>query len=187
MRDELKTLISQVDELDVWHLQQTVHLCQSINTSHWQYTHAPYADGDMENHEYIEALADQNFRTAADVHYIWQLGLWRLQAIFEGLIEQDFLRDSGIRGLRRKLDRLLKLGFTISADERRELDEWASLRNALSHRPVYATDLSQQVYLDDLNELVALYSKLILRWRADRPASMVLPADQTTSDEEHGC
>lgn len=168
LRAELKEMIGQVDELDIWHFQETLDLCDSLNTSHWQHTHAPFADGDMEDHEYIEALADRNVRTAGDVHYVWQLGLWRLQAIFEGLIDQDLLRDPTIRGLRRKLNRLVDLGFGVSPDERRELDSWAALRNALSHRPVYVTSLTQQVYRDDLIELVALYSGLIERWRNEK-------------------
>ena len=168
MRADLKEMVAQVDELDVWHFQETVHLCENLNTSHWQHTHAPFADGDMENQEYIESLSDQNFRTAGDVHYIWQLGLWRLQAIFEGLIDQDLLRDSRTRGLRRKLDRLVDLGFSLSPDELRELHDWAVLRNALSHRPVYATSLTQHVYRDDLAELAALYTDLIVRWRGER-------------------
>ena len=110
MRADLKEMVIQVDELDVWHLRETIQLCESLNTSHWQHTHAPFADLDMENHEYVEALSDQNFRTAGDVHYIWQLGLWRLQAIFEGLIDQHLLRDSRTHGLRRKLKRLADLG-----------------------------------------------------------------------------
>jgi hypothetical protein len=190
VREDLKEMITQVDELDVWHFQETLNLCDSLNTSHWQHTHAAYAGGDMEDHEYIEALADQNVRTAGDVHYIWQLGVWRLQAIFEGLIDQDLLRDSNIRGHRRKLNRLTELGFSISPEERRELDNWAGLRNALSHRPVYATSLSQQVYRDDLAELANLYTKLIERWRGERdritaPIQTILTAVDTS--EQEGC
>ena len=185
MRADLKEMVIQVDELDVWHLRETIQLCESLNTSHWQHTHAPFADLDMENHEYVEALSDQNFRTAGDVHYIWQLGLWRLQAIFEGLIDQHLLRDSRTHGLRRKLKRLADLGFTLSPNERRELHEWADLRNALSHRPVYAASITQQVYRDDLAELADLYAGLIERWRGERAA--MTPAQGTPErDQEYG-
>ena len=168
MRAELKELINQIDELDTWHFKQTIELCQSLNDSHWQHTHAPFVGGDVSNQDYIEALADQNFQTASEVHYIWQLGLWRLQAIFEGLIEQNFLGNSKAYGLRRKLKRLVDRGFTLSADEATELLEWANLRNALSHRPVTATSVSQQLDRSDLEAVAALYSGIVQRWRRQR-------------------
>ena len=155
MRRELRTLINHTELIDEYELNSTVELCHGVVQSHWRATHERFDLGDEENHEYNEALSDQNFRTASEIQCVWQLGLWRLIALFEGLMSQWF-PDLATRGLTQKLN-YLRTNYGIPTDlERRMLTEWLSLRNAFSHRPARAPSLDHQLIRKDLEELANL-------------------------------
>lgn len=67
--------------------------------------------------------------------FLWEFAIWRLQGIFEGILNQEFIKTSKLRGLKSKLDYINSLGFKINKTDYDEILEWAKLRNALSHFP----------------------------------------------------
>ncbi|HET7427212.1 MAG TPA: hypothetical protein VFJ50_09230 [Gemmatimonadales bacterium] len=166
MRSELRSLLDNPHVFTDYDLERTVELCRSLALSHWQHTHEPYRDVDLSNQDMIEVLADQNFRTAYDVGFVWQFGLWRLQAVFEALIDQDFLKNVSSQGVWNKLRAMKRAGFDVLDSEEAELRSWTKLRNALSHRPVEPIFLTQQLDADDLREFADLLLGILHRWRA---------------------
>jgi len=101
-----------------------------------------------------ESLSDQNFKTVYEVQYIWQMGLWRLLALFEGIVSQS-LPDLARKGIQAKLD-ALKERQLIRADEDQQLRDWIRLRNVLSRQPVEAHSIAHQLELGDLQELAGV-------------------------------
>lgn len=85
-----------------------------------------------------DILDDEAYYTAVDADYVWHFALWRLQAIFEGLIAYTFLDGRSGRsliGLKTKLEAMRAAGFELRDSEFDELLAWGRLRNALSHAP----------------------------------------------------
>jgi len=67
-------------------------------------------------------------------NFLWESCVWRLQGIFEGILDERFLSNHRrYKGLRDRLNELKKAGFEI--DQELKLIEWANLRNELSHNP----------------------------------------------------
>jgi hypothetical protein len=176
MRMELETLRLVAAELHVDDLDRTVVLCRDLALSHWQYTHAPLADLDDTNQEAVEIISDQNFRTGFEVQFIFQFGLWRLQAIFEGLITQDFLNDAKSSGLTSRLKAMAARGYSLSTDENAELMKWAYLRNELSHRPMTPNSVAQSLAGDDLQEFALLLNAILRGWYDIRRQRSDLPS-----------
>jgi hypothetical protein len=94
-----------------------------------------------------------------------------LQGIFEGLMILKYLEDPSLTkkliGLKAKLNRMQKTGFTISPDDYEELLEWGELRNALSHCPP-----ERYGYVDlfeaDIQEYISLIKKVISVWDKEK-------------------
>ncbi len=82
-----------------------------------------------------EVVADLNYYHWIENLFIYQFAFWRLYGIFEGLLRQEFFPEEELPGLRRKLDRIVKLGHKIDKEDYDELLNWTKLRNALSHFP----------------------------------------------------
>lgn len=67
-------------------------------------------------------------------NFLWESCIWRLQGIFEAILDERFLDNSRkYRGLRDRLNELKRLGFTVSQEK--ELLRWSEFRNELSHSP----------------------------------------------------
>ena len=133
MRTELQALLAPAEAASEADFGRIIDLCSCLALSHWQQTHAPFANRPLASRIAMEALADQNFRSVFEVQFVWQFGLWRLQAIFESLIDQRFLSGRKVRGLTKKLQAIAIGGYTMAAADTRELHDWTQLRNALSH------------------------------------------------------
>ncbi len=155
MRPELQEAIKHTEIVDEYELGETVRLCAQAVQSHWRATHERFDDRDEDDHEFNEALSDQNFRTAYEVQFIWQLGLWRLVAQFEGLLSQWF-PDLASRRLSEKLARLRREWGAPSEGAIWQIREWMELRNTLSHRPVRAPTFDHYLSTADLEELLDL-------------------------------
>lgn len=82
-----------------------------------------------------EVASDIEYYTQLEIHFIYHFAIWRLQGIFEGLLSQLFFKNDNITGLKKKLDKIRKLGFKITDNDYEELLDWARLRNSLSHFP----------------------------------------------------
>jgi hypothetical protein len=85
-----------------------------------------------------EVISDMAYYTYIDIQYVWHFCLWRLQAIFEGLITYAFLPakpTKPLMGLKAKLDAMRAAGYSINQQDYDELIAWAKLRNSLSHAP----------------------------------------------------
>jgi hypothetical protein len=94
-------------------------------------------NGDKVTGEEIEneVLDDLAYYTWIDNFFVCQFGLWRLQGIFEGILKQQFFPDENLVGLKRKLDKVRQLKYSIADSDYNEILQWAQLRNALSHFP----------------------------------------------------
>jgi len=116
-----------------------------------------------------EITSDNAHYNWVDCQYLWHFCLWRLQAIFEGIIKYSFLRNVSERlvGLKSKLDKMIELGYSIDKKDYDELLCWANLRNSFSHAP---PEQYRPVPLDesDVNEYKDLVLKLCLKWRNEK-------------------
>ena len=127
---------------------------------------------EMSQEEADEIFDDINYYGRTECVYLWTLCLWRLQALFEGMIEETFLPSKPQRplfGLKAKLDAMKAVGYTISQQYYDELFEWAGLRNALSHFPqktVQPISLNE----DDILEYKKLLEEICRQWRKERAA-----------------
>ena len=85
-----------------------------------------------------EILDDVGYYAYTDTEYVWHFCLWRLQAIFEGIIVNKVLRSEEaehLLGLKAKLDAVRRAGYSLEENDYKELIDWAKLRNVLSHAP----------------------------------------------------
>lgn len=162
MRPELHDLLDRTEELSDHEIDFTVELCSELVQSHWNATHRPFEGVDENNldHETAELLSDQNFRTAYQIQFIWQMGLWRIIALFDGIVSQRFPDLAGKR-LQSRLKALQERRLVSEADSN-ALRDWIRLRNVMSHQPVEGHSLSHQLVLVDLQE-VAMISRRILK------------------------
>ena len=82
-----------------------------------------------------EEISDLAYYSYLRHVFLWEFGIWRLQGIFEGILNQEFIKSKRTFGLKSKLDHIISLGFRIDKSNYDEILEWAKLRNALSHFP----------------------------------------------------
>lgn len=82
MKDELRDLLKREEALSEYEVTFTVHLCSDLVMWHWLSTHRRFEGFDQEtaDHDTIEALSDQNWKTAYEIQFIWQMGLWRISS-----------------------------------------------------------------------------------------------------------
>lgn len=114
-----------------------------------------------------DILDDISYYTHTDIEYVWHFCLWRLQAIFEGIMVYKILRTEEAEqlvGLRSKLEAIRHAGFTLEDADFNELVDWAKLRNILSHAPPeqYRPGPLQEADVIEYKELVERLSQLWL-------------------------
>lgn len=168
MRSELHELLSRREELSEHEIDFTVQLCAELVQSHWAATHRAFEGVDENNldHETVESLSDQNFKTVYEIQFIWQMGLWRIIALFDGIVAQRFPDLPG-KGLQARLTRLESQGVIATADTS-ELRDWIRLRNVMSHRPVEGHSLSHQLELGDLQQVASVARRILIGASAPR-------------------
>jgi len=174
MRSDLRDLLMMKEELSEHEIDFTVLLCAELVESHWSRTHRPFegVDPDTADQETTEALSDQNFKTAYQVGFIRQMGLWRIIALLDGILAQR--RPSSARQpLQKKLKRLVAAGL-VAADDFVEIREWIELRNMFSHSPVEGHAFYQQLEHGDLTELATTARRIL----AGVPSEVAAHADQ---------
>ena len=114
-----------------------------------------------------DILDDIAYSTYLDTQSIWHFALWRLQAVFEGLIVHTFLkrpRGDGLSGLRKKLEAMVEAGFPLAESDRDDLLAWGRVRNALSHAPPEWTQ-SSILTEEDVVEYRDLVVRICRDWR----------------------
>lgn len=164
MRKELLTRRSEVYRLTETDILQSRTLAERLVASHVFKTEHDLRDlrGDPEA---IEIVADVAHYANLEISYVWAFTLWRIQAVFEGILTQSFLPvGTDVRGFTQKLRAVRRAGFELSADEEHELSRWADVRNRLSHRPEWYYHLTE-VWKQDVDEYIGLIQRLLARWK----------------------
>ena len=161
MRTEIRSMIGHTEPISEHEIGFTVEYCKAFATSHWQHTHMPFRGADVEDHETVEALSDTNFRTAFQIQYIFQLGLWRMVAVLDAILGQWFPQFARKR-LQSRLDAVAEMA-EVPAGDLADLKDWIRLRNAFSHSPADAPGLEHQLTRRDLEELAALIRQVLIR------------------------
>ena len=167
MRSALRVLSAGDLGFSEYDVEETLILCRRLVASHWQATHGPLADLPENDQESIEVIADTNVRVFHEVQFVWHYGLLRLQGIFEGLIDQDFLRATEWSlGLKARLRSMKAAGYTLADDDFSALMQWSRLRNALVHRPPTSDSLAR-LEERDVAEFAELIERILQRWRIE--------------------
>ena len=122
----------------------------------------------QENTEMVEDIMDDyTYYNYIDIQYMWHFCLWRLQAIFEGMIVTKFLshKDKKLFGLSSELKAMKEEGYTLDSKHYQQIMEWAKLRNTLSHqppeqyRPIFMKEENIKEYVDLLKSVIEIWEK----------------------------
>lgn len=145
MRDELKHFDWHVYGLQIGDFSATLGLVEEIISSRDDQLQRQISEtvvydekGEKLNNDHDgvnEVLDDLRYYKWIDDFFIYHFGLWRLQGIFEGMLRQEFFPDKELNGLKKKLDTVIGMGYSIDNKDYLEILEWGRLRNALSHFP----------------------------------------------------
>jgi hypothetical protein len=168
MRKELRDLMEADIPFADYDIGETLSLCRGLWASHWEATHRPLPDLPADDHKVTELVADTNFRVFHEVQFIWHYGLLRIHGIFEGLIDQEFLRTREVSsGLGARLRAMKALGYTIPPDDEVALTEWSKLRNVFAHRPPTSSEFWPRLEEEDVVEFAGLTERLVSRWQKE--------------------
>jgi len=137
VREELKNFDWHGYGLGISDLNYTISIVQNVLEERKQLVEERWARLREESPDIADDIMDDvAYYTWVENQYLWTFCLWRLQAIFEGILTKDILQDVGrLPGLRAKLAAVSRAGYSVDTELERELIEWAELRNALSHCP----------------------------------------------------
>lgn len=103
--------------------------------------------------------------------YLWHYAIIRMQGIFEGIIKQISDSSPGasnkkLHGLMNKLDSIGELGYSLDESKKVEIQDWANLRNALSHFPPESFRPGM-VEKEDALEYAALLKEILKGWKIE--------------------
>lgn len=139
MREELKKFDWRIHGLSEGDFEETIRIVKSFIKARKEELKQESERVRKRDPICADDILDDIFYYAwVDMQILWQFCLWRLQAIFEGIVTTKFLAQSDatkLVGLKKKLDRLLISGYLINRKKYDELLEWGRLRNAISHCP----------------------------------------------------
>jgi len=177
MRSELRTHAGDVYRLSLRDVERTLDLADRLVTSHVEKVERGLAVlRNDPSQAAIEIVSDEAHYANLDIAYIWTFALWRLQAVFEGIISQSFLplTPKPLVGLRRKLSALKDAGFSVPIADEDAVSQWAELRNRLSHEPPY---FYHGVWLErgDVEEYARLVVRLVTQWSESKELPVYHP------------
>jgi hypothetical protein len=137
LRQELKDFDWHTYGLGVSDIDYTVSIVRNAQKERDQLVKERWDREREENPGLADDIMDDvSYYTWVENQYFWTFCLWRMQAIFEGIITKSILPNAQrMLGLRSKLKAVRDAGFTVEANVENALIEWADLRNALSHCP----------------------------------------------------
>ena len=125
--------------LSVEDIDYTLDLATRLVASHVAAYDARATRVRAENPEQADDILDDFAHyTHVEAGYVWHYSLWRLQAVFEGLLVHHFLKGRKVSnrgGVGKKLDAMISAGYEVRPADREALLAWAQLRNSLSHAP----------------------------------------------------
>ncbi len=160
MREELKNYQWHVYGLSKSDFDYTLRLVNEIIEDRQSQLINQINNLPDKNEEVIDDMAYYNY---IDNLYLWTFALWRLQGIFEGILQQEYFPAQRLVGLKAKLNFIIGQGYTINQIEYDQLLDWGNLRNALSHfppeqfRPININEKDVQEYI---NLLVSVLDQL---------------------------
>lgn len=113
-----------------------------------------------------EIVDDIAYYANLEISYVWGFTLWRMQAVFEGIITQSFLPRTikPTIGFAAKLKALKAAGFTLSVSDERALTEWSRLRNRFMHRPEWYYH-AVRIEREDIQEYMDLVLGILDSWK----------------------
>lgn len=133
MRDELKNFDWHVYGLKTSDFSSTLGLIDEIISNRdeqlqRQLTETVVYDEkgeklENDNDGVNEVLDDLKYYKWIDDFFIYHFGLWRLQGVFEGMLRQEFFSNKELIGLKKKLDTVIGMGYSIDNDDYFEIIE----------------------------------------------------------------
>jgi hypothetical protein len=173
MRNELKDLVSTKYKLGNYDLSQTLEIAKNLYSGRLelQFKQLDRAKHEIKDERVYDAVVDDLvWYCHQETFFIWHFCLWRLQAVFEGIIVTKFLEiehPEKLIGLKGKLDAMKNAGYIIEDDDYIEFLKWADVRNLLSHFPPSTHDPGP---LDesDVQEYHDLCLRLYTTWSSDK-------------------
>ncbi len=165
MRDQLKKFDWHIYGLSLRDLDEAVDIVRRIRDEKTAYLDEQYKKAIIEVPDIAHDVMDDTiYYSLLDVQFLWAYCLWRLQAIFEGIIVSRLLSKQSIKGgLTAKLRALESAGYSLTGPEKAELLDWARLRNALSHMPPEAYTPAG-IGEDDVVEYAKLLRRILVSW-----------------------
>lgn len=181
MRPELLERRREVYRLTEHDIVYSITLAERLVASHVFKTEHELCDlRNDPNQAAIEIVSDVAYYADLDISYVWAFTLWRIQAVFEGIVAQSFLPPEARResGFAAKLRAVKKAGFPLEAEDETALLAWARVRNRLSHRPEWFYHLTR-ITEEDVKEYAELVYRVLERWKG---GSEFLPYAPDTAD-----
>ena len=170
MRKELKNILNKdywlygLSERDFdFTLRLTNDIIKAIKSNYKAIEKKVYAEKPDSAEDILD---DISYYTYLDTIYVLHFCLWRLQAVFEGILYFTFIKpffNKNLVGLKTKLNKARSIGYKLSDSEFDELLLWGNLRNILSHAPpeeFRPINLTKK----DLLEYKKLILKICKRW-----------------------
>lgn len=166
MRDGLQKQSNYVYGLNKADFEYTLRLTKDMINASRQVIEQKKNKIEKENPEMVDDIMDDYiYYNYIDIQYMWHFCLWRLQAIFEGIIVTRFLshNDKKLFGLKTKLEAMKREGYTLSSKHYNEITEWSELRNNLSHQP---PEQYRPIFMEkeDILEYIELLKCIIEIW-----------------------
>jgi hypothetical protein len=174
LRDELKNANWHVYGLSEADFDYTINLVETLIESRIKVARQERENLENDPSDAAgEILSDVRYYAWIEAQYLWHFCLWRLQAILEGMITNDFLKldsDDKLLGLKARLDAMRSAGYSVPQQVYGELLLWANLRNALSHSP---PEQFRPFGIDrkDIDEYLRLLKPLVANWRVTQQLS----------------
>ncbi|TIH19764.1 hypothetical protein D0S45_00010 [Marinifilum sp. JC120] len=116
-----------------------------------------------------DIIDDLAYYKYVDEQHLWQHALIRLQGLIEAVMTNEFARLSPrirLIGLSSKINAILAEGYSLSADEKKELLLWGKVRNAIAHAP--PEKYRPIVQKEDVVEYRDLVLTLYKRWKEEK-------------------
>lgn len=157
MREELKNFQWHIYGLSKEDFGYTLRLVNEIIEDRENQLMQQINNLQEKNEEVIDDMAYYNY---IDNLFLWTFALWRLQGIFEGILQQEYFPTQRLVGLKAKLNFIIGQGYVINQIEFDQLLEWGNLRNALSHfppeqfRPLNLNEKDVKEYIDLLESVL---------------------------------
>lgn len=167
MRPELLVRRASGYRLTEMDLVKTQELAEALVKSHSFRIEAELGDLRKDpDQTAAEIVDDIAYYANLEISYVWGFTLWRLQAVFEGIITESFLPRTikPTIGFAAKLKALKAAGFTLSVPDERALAQWSRVRNRFMHRPEWYYH-AVWIEREDIQEYMNLLLRILHSWK----------------------